>query len=74
MILTTAVYFKGAWQKAFDKAATRMRCFNVPGRGCQQVPLMENVANYKYAYVPALDAQVVEIPYTVGVLQSSTSG
>ncbi|OXU25130.1 hypothetical protein TSAR_009543, partial [Trichomalopsis sarcophagae] len=64
MVLTTAVYFKGTWLHSFDKTATRSRCFNVPKLGCQQVPLMEVVENYKYNYVPALDAQVIQIPYT----------
>ncbi|XP_008207605.3 uncharacterized protein LOC100118367 [Nasonia vitripennis] len=64
MVLTTAVYFKGTWLHSFDKSSTRSRCFNAPKLGCQQVPLMEVVEKYKYNYVPALDAQVIQIPYT----------
>ncbi|XP_011505093.1 PREDICTED: LOW QUALITY PROTEIN: uncharacterized protein LOC105367929 [Ceratosolen solmsi marchali] len=63
IILTTAVYFKGVWLQAFDKTATSLRCFHVAAVGCKKVPLMENIAEYKYAYVPSIDAQVVQIPY-----------
>lgn len=65
MLLTTAVYFKGTWRNSFDKTATRSRCFNVPNFDCQNVPLMESDGIYKYAEVPALDAQVIQIPYAV---------
>lgn len=65
ILLTSALYFKGKWLKSFDKAATRVRCFRVPQRGCQDVPMMESTSRYRYAYIASLDADVVEIPYSV---------
>ena len=65
MLLTTAIYFKGKWEKSFDIKSTRMLCFNAL-TGCVKTNMMENIDNYKYAYIPALDAEVAEIPYTVG--------
>lgn len=65
ILLTSALYFKGRWLKSFDKDATRARCFRVPQRGCQDVPMMENTSRYRYAYIASLDADVVEIPYSV---------
>lgn len=65
ILLTSALYFKGRWLKSFDKHATRARCFRVPQRGCQDVPMMENTSRYRYAYIASLDADVVEIPYSV---------
>ncbi|CAL1688366.1 unnamed protein product [Lasius platythorax] len=66
ILLTSALYFKGRWLKSFDKHATRARCFRVPQRGCQDVPMMENTSRYRYAYIASLDADVVEIPYSNG--------
>lgn len=68
LLLTSAVYFKGRWLKEFDKSETTSRCFRVPNRGCQNVPMMENVSKYKYAVIPSLDAEVAEIPYADGKL------
>lgn len=51
--------------KSFDKDATRTRCFRVPVLGCKDVPMMESASQYRYAYVASLDADVVEIPYSV---------
>ncbi|XP_032678780.1 uncharacterized protein LOC116847660 [Odontomachus brunneus] len=66
LLLTSALYFKGRWLKSFDKDATLMRCFQVPRRGCQNVPMMENNSKYRYAYIGSLDAEVVELPYSDG--------
>ncbi|EZA57928.1 hypothetical protein X777_01942 [Ooceraea biroi] len=66
LLITSALYFKGRWLKSFDKHATRMRCFYVPERGCQDVPLMENTDRYRHGYIASLDTNVVEIPYSNG--------
>ncbi|KAJ8686512.1 hypothetical protein QAD02_022306 [Eretmocerus hayati] len=66
MLITSSVFFNGTWQQSFDKTATRSRCFNVPNLGCKQVPLMESIAHYNYAEIPALDAQAIQIPYMGG--------
>ncbi|XP_074098921.1 uncharacterized protein LOC141527388 isoform X2 [Cotesia typhae] len=63
ILLTSALYFKGNWKKAFDKSLTRNRCFNIPNQACHTVPMMESVSNYFYASIPDLKAEVVEIPY-----------
>ncbi|XP_011879335.1 PREDICTED: uncharacterized protein LOC105568344 [Vollenhovia emeryi] len=66
MLLTSALYFKGRWLKSFNRDATRVRCFRVPHSGCQDIPMMENTSKYRYGYIPSLDADVVEIPYSNG--------
>ncbi|CAB0038451.1 unnamed protein product [Trichogramma brassicae] len=66
MILTTAVYFRGKWLHAFDKSSTRAECFQAPSRGCVKTPMMESYEWYKYAVVPALDAQALLLPYVSG--------
>lgn len=66
LILTSALYFKGKWQKAFNKDASFMGCFNVPTTGCQETQFMATTAKYRYGYIPSLDADVVELPYTDG--------
>lgn len=65
MMLTSALYFKGQWLKAFDRNATRIRCFHVPEGGCRDIPMMENVSKYQYGYLASLDADLVAIPYSV---------
>ncbi|XP_063977855.1 uncharacterized protein LOC135162870 [Diachasmimorpha longicaudata] len=68
LLLTSVIYFNGRWLKSFDADSTRTRCFHVSETECQEVSMMENVSKYKFAYVPSLDAQVVEIPYADGRL------
>ncbi|XP_034946955.1 uncharacterized protein [Chelonus insularis] len=66
ILLTSALYFKGNWMEAFDINLTRDRCFNIPNRGCKEVPMMESVSHYRYAEIPELKADIVEIPYSDG--------
>ncbi|XP_011310627.1 heparin cofactor 2 isoform X1 [Fopius arisanus] len=68
LLLTSAIYFNGRWLKSFDATSTRTRCFHTFKTDCQEVSMMENVATYKFANIPSLDAQVVEIPYADGRL------
>ncbi|KAK2576905.1 hypothetical protein KPH14_005528 [Odynerus spinipes] len=66
LVLTSALYFKGRWQKSFNKDASFVGCFHVPKLGCQNTKFMASTAKYRYAYVSSLDADVVEIPYSDG--------
>ena len=66
LLLTSALYFRGRWLNGFDQAATRKRCFQVPDtNGCYEVSMMENTFKYNYASIDSLDADVIEIPYSV---------
>ena len=67
LVLTSAIYFKGAWQRAFDPARTQDRPFQVPGLAVPpDVPTMQQTARFAYAEVTG--AQIIELPYTGGRL------
>jgi serine protease inhibitor len=61
LVLTNAVYFKGAWSYAFRKEATRDEPFWRHGREASSVPLMHQKHSYRYAEAPGV--QILELPY-----------
>lgn len=64
LVLTNAVYFKGQWAAAFDKADTQDADFRLtPGQKIA-VPTMNKTARFRYAELP--DCQVLELPYKTG--------
>jgi serpin B len=64
MVLTNAVYFKGAWMSQFDKAATAMRDFAVRGMTGAKVSTMQQTAHFGLG--GNADASVLEMPYSHG--------
>lgn len=48
LILINAIYFKGHWQKRFDKALTRDEPFYLLSGSPQQVPMMSQSGSYQY--------------------------
>lgn len=60
LVLTNAIYFKGPWAVAFDKAATREETFKAPG-GQAKVPMMRRTAQMTAAQVDGL--KILELDY-----------
>ena len=66
LVLTNAIYFKGAWSKPFPKTATRDEPFHVTSDKTTEVPLMQKTDQFRFAAVDGLKA--LELPYGNGDL------
>ncbi|XP_061704206.1 uncharacterized protein LOC133515652 [Cydia pomonella] len=66
VLVINALYFKSAWQHAFDRSLTRSACFRVQGACKKQVAMMEISTELNYAFVDNLRAHAVELPYEGG--------
>ncbi|UOQ74298.1 serpin family protein [Hymenobacter cellulosilyticus] len=65
MILVNAIYFKGAWAHAFDKALTRPAAFTRADGTTATVDFMTQ-SNGQYGYYQDADRRVIDIPYGNG--------
>ena len=66
LVLVNAIYFKGSWERKFDKLSTTQAPFTVAPKQKPEVPLMNLTADFKYAEVEGL--QLLELPYAGGDL------
>lgn len=67
LVITNAVYFKGAWVKAFDPNKTKEGMFRVGSNDTVFVPMMHRVdENATYGYNETDTLQVLEMPYSHG--------
>jgi serine protease inhibitor len=64
MFLINAVYFKGQWQKRFEKTLTKDQPFYLPGGQKKPVPMMAQSGNYLYHRGDKF--QAVNLPYGEG--------
>jgi serine protease inhibitor len=64
MFLINAVYFKGQWQKRFEKTLTKEQPFHLPGGQKKSVPMMAQSGNYLYHRGDRF--QAVNLPYGNG--------
>jgi serpin B len=64
MFLINAVYFKGQWQKRFEKTLTKEQPFYLPGGQKKPVPMMAQSGNYLYHRGDKF--QAVNLPYGEG--------
>ncbi len=64
MFLINAVYFKGQWQKRFEKTLTQTRPFLMRGGQQKQAPMMAQSGNYLYYRGDKF--QAVSLPYGKG--------
>ncbi|MEP0945785.1 MULTISPECIES: serpin family protein [Cyanophyceae] len=66
LVLVNAVYFKGAWSEAFDRARTTERPFTLASGETIQHPLMAQQDDYLYLETDQF--QAVSLPYGNGSL------
>ncbi len=66
LILTNAIYFKGNWEKEFNKNQTREENFYVQQDRHVKAAFMRQQGNFKYG--ESEDAQVLQVPYDGGSL------
>ena len=68
LILANAIYFKGKWDRPFDKQSTKDHAFSVlPGGTPRQVPTMWQHGHFNYQQGDGF--QAVRLPYAGGRLQ-----
>jgi serpin B len=61
LVLTNAIYFKGAWATPFNERMTQQAPFHVSSRERVRVPMMAQTENFGYAELE--DLQLLELPY-----------
>jgi serine protease inhibitor len=61
VVLVNALYFKGAWEKAFEPSATVDKPFTTAGGPQVSVPTMQRAGEFAYLETPAFRA--VALPY-----------
>lgn len=61
LVLTNALYFKGAWESSFNEAATRPEIFHAIDGSCAEVPMMRRTG--RFAYAKGDDWQAIRLPY-----------
>jgi serpin B len=64
MFLINAVYFKGQWQKRFEKTLTKEQPFHMSGGQPKPVPMMAQSGNYLYQRGDKF--QAISLPYGKG--------
>ena len=65
LILTNAIYFKGRWEKEFQKASTQNEDWHGP-RGMDKVPMMHQRTGFLYCEGEGF--QALDLPYKGGQL------
>lgn len=61
LVLVNAIYFKGLWEKPFDKRDTMNSPFRVSNEKLVNVPMMRQKAEFKYTKDDFV--QILELPY-----------
>lgn len=64
LVLVNAIYFKGNWASKFDKSLTATEKFYLNDVDSIDVQMMNNKGKYFFKEDEALDAKVLELPYS----------
>ncbi|XP_051784816.1 leukocyte elastase inhibitor-like isoform X2 [Erpetoichthys calabaricus] len=63
LLLVSATYFKGDWQKKFRMDKTKEEQFRLNKKDTKTVMMMYKSAKFNYALLPDVNAQIIELPY-----------
>uniref|UniRef100_A0A8D2N849 Serpin domain-containing protein n=1 Tax=Zonotrichia albicollis TaxID=44394 RepID=A0A8D2N849_ZONAL len=68
MILVSAIYFKGLWEKAFKEEDTQTVPFRISEQESKPVQMMSQIGTFKVAEIPSEKCRILELPYASGRL------
>uniref|UniRef100_A0A8C0U5B2 Ovalbumin-like n=1 Tax=Cyanistes caeruleus TaxID=156563 RepID=A0A8C0U5B2_CYACU len=68
MILVSAIYFKGLWEKAFKEEDTQTVPFRISEQESKPVKMMSQTGTFKVAEIPSEKCRILELPYASGRL------
>lgn len=63
LVLVNAIYFKGNWDKQFNKQHTREMPFHVSPNETRPVQMMFRKSHYKITYIGEIFTQILMLPY-----------
>nr|XP_027307490.2 serpin B6-like [Anas platyrhynchos]XP_038029936.1 serpin B6-like [Anas platyrhynchos] len=63
LVLVNAIYFKGNWEKRFDKENTNERLFKINKNETKPVQMMFKKDKFPMTYIGDLETKVLELPY-----------
>ncbi|XP_042566164.1 leukocyte elastase inhibitor-like, partial [Clupea harengus] len=63
LVLVNAIYFKGNWEKQFNRARTSEVKFKLNKNESKPVQMMHQTAPFPFTYVPDANCQILELPY-----------
>ncbi|NXR97899.1 OVAL protein, partial [Oxylabes madagascariensis] len=68
MVLVSAIYFKGWWEKAFKEEDTETVPFRITEQESKPVQMMSQIGTFKVAEIPSEKCRILELPYASGRL------
>ncbi|NXP64303.1 OVAL protein, partial [Chloropsis cyanopogon] len=68
MVLVSAIYFKGWWEKAFKEEDSQTVPFRITEQESKPVQMMSQIGTFKVAEIPSEKSRIVELPHGRGRL------